>query len=125
MNEPIYKASHQIKTGDFEYIKIDCEGTLDAIVTAHKALQATWKVSEGGLPPIDWRVAVDHYRSGKGLPPDVWERMNAAQKWFFSEIDKSDGRMAPKIPAKRECNHRGDGLKPEKCLKCHVDLTAK
>ncbi len=93
MKDKTYKAKHQIKTADFEYIEIECEGTMESIVESHKALQGMWKAQEAGLPVKEFNSVLDQYRAGKGMSPDVHERMNKAQQWLIHEIDKSDMRM--------------------------------
>ncbi len=96
-----FKASVRVPTGvDFAYLEIQVEGTPSAIIEAYDTFTRLVKVG-AGLENKEWNEALDRYMDGKGMAPDIHEKMNKAQQWLIHEIDKSKGRLAPKIPAKK------------------------
>lgn len=99
-----YTGAIRVPTAEqYAYIELTHTGTLPSFLEAYNA--ATMMVKVGaGLEPKEWIAALDSYRLKKGLAPDVWEKMNKAQQWMIHEIDKSDGRMAPKILAKKRAS---------------------
>lgn len=85
----------------YAYVELTYEGSPEAIMSVYDHFTRLAKVGEG-LPAQEWNQTIDKYFDGKGIAPDVWERCNKAQQWLLHEIDKSKGRIAPKIPAKRK-----------------------
>lgn len=98
--EPQYTGVIRVPTSEqYAYIELTHTGTLPSFMEAYNA--ATMMVKVGaGLENKEWNEALDKYMDGKGMAPDIHEKMNKAQQWMIHEIDKSKGRLAPKIPAK-------------------------
>lgn len=94
------KITHQIRTGDFEYIMEELEvETHEQAVEAHQKLKSAFQTKDyvplGGLDDKDWRIALDGYLTIGNLPSDVYERMNDTQKNIMQEIKKSMKRINP------------------------------
>lgn len=72
---------HQIKSGDYEFIKETLEGTAGDAVEAHRKLKAAWS-GGGGLSQKEMADYMQKALKGYKGPEmvDFWERMNPQQQ---------------------------------------------
>lgn len=84
------KYTGHIKTGDYEFLQFELEGTAEDAVEHYRALQEAWKGGTG-IPHKDWCRFLDVYLS-TGTPPEdgmsLWQDMDERQKWMVNETKK-------------------------------------
>ena len=84
---------HQIRTGEFEYLKEMGEyQTPEEAVEAHRRLKQAWEGNYGpGLDAKEWNKVLDEYLSTGKITDgaDLYARMNREQQGVVQEIKKS------------------------------------
>lgn len=105
MSENIYKGTHQIKTGEFEYINLAIEGTLEEITEAHRALQSAWRGAEG-ISDKDFNASLDEYLSTNNLTDgaNIYAKMSPQQQFVFQACKRSLKRIASRANKDIEAN---------------------
>ena len=91
-----YIATIRVPTADpYAYLELHHKGSLKEIHEIYTEATAIVKVGVG-LEPKEWNQVVDKYLQEKGMHPEDFEKMNAAQKWWIHELDKGRARLKPK-----------------------------
>ena len=87
--EPVYKADAQISTGQFEYIKIEVEDTVEGIIGAYRALKEGY-AGRPGLPARDFQAFIIRQLLGEdGNHLEEYNRMSPAQQMVIQENKKA------------------------------------
>lgn len=94
------KFTGHIKTGDYEFLQFELDGSAEDAVAAYKELQDAWKGEDGtGITHKDWCRFLDTYLS-TGSPPEdgmsLWQDMNSEQKRVVNECKKTLARLSRK-----------------------------
>ena len=82
----------RIPAYQFAFIEAHIEGEHDDAVREYHRLTELVK-GNGGLSDKEWRIALDAYLQGKGMSPEVHERMNERQKWMIHQFDNHVARQ--------------------------------
>ncbi len=91
------KTTFQIRTGDFEYIMQEFEGTPEEAVQAFKALKSAWSGGDG-LAPKDFDYFLDTYLFDGTASADVYAAMNPEQQKIIQTIKRSLKRIKRNEP---------------------------
>lgn len=87
------KTTIQIKTGEFEYIMQEFDGTPEQAVDAFKALKASYSTGVG-LEPKAWNAWLDRYLKDQTGDADLYAQMSPEQQNVIQNIKRSIKRIA-------------------------------
>ena len=88
------KAITRISTGEYEYLELQEETTsVEEAIELHNRAVSVYKSQEGGLSPKEWRDCLVRYLESSEMDVECHERMNKAQKWLVSELDRAFNRI--------------------------------
>lgn len=87
------KYQGQIRTGDFEYLHFEVEGTAEEAVEKYRELKSAWE-GGAGLPEKEFNAALDEYLTTKTLTDgaDRYAAMNTQQRGIIQTIKRSFAR---------------------------------
>lgn len=93
------KTTVQIKTGEFEYIMQELDGTPEEAVEAYQHLKAAYQGVTGTdklLAVPLWNVLLDSYLNGGSMTSDDYYAMSPTQQFCIQEIKKAFKRITAK-----------------------------
>ena len=85
------KAIYRLAGPDqYFYLELEDEvaSSEQAIENYNRAVSA-YKALQEGLDPKEWRQCLVRYVESSQMDSDCHERMNKAQKWWVSELDRT------------------------------------
>lgn len=90
------KTTVQIKTGEFEYIMQELDGTPDEAVEAYQALRSAYQgvtATDKLLDAKKWNPLLDKYLNGGSMSSEDYYAMSPTQQFCIQEIKKSLQRL--------------------------------
>lgn len=90
------KTTVQIKTGEFEYIMQELDGTPEEAVEAYQGLKHAYQGVTGTdklLATSLWNALLDKYLNGGSMTSDDYYAMSPTQQFCIQELKKAFSRL--------------------------------